>query len=191
MPVGISFDIGCSVSAFGVVIVSLVFQYGSNMSSKRLNSRLKGDVKRVDIARTVEKFEMVFDIWSKTNCCAAADIIPGSGRNIWGVLYEIPEYLIDRHNSGCRKSLDEIEGECKNYKRVTIDVILPDGTRKSGVWTYIGKDRKKWIQTSCEYVKYIMHGLRENNNIPNDYVEYVKRQIISNNPGLESQINKL
>lgn len=173
--------------------MSLVFQYGSNMSSKRLNctSRLKGDAKHVDIARTVEKFEMVFDILSKTNCCAAADIIRGPGRNIWGVLYEIPEHLIDRHKSGNRKSLDEIEGECTNYKRVTIDVILPDGTGKSGVWTYIGKDRKKCIQTSCKYVKYIMHSLRENGNIPNDYVEYVKRQIISNNPGLESQINKL
>ena len=195
MSVSISFDIGYYVSTFGVMIVSLVFQYGSNMWSKRLNSpcRLNDGAERVDIACTVNKFELVFDIWSKTNCCAAADITPGMGRTIWGVLYEIPEDLIDRHKSGSRKSLDEIEGECTNYKRVTIDVILPDGSRKSRVWTYIGKDRKKWIQTSCEYVKYIMCGLREN-NVPEDYedyVEYVKRQIISNNPGLESQINEL
>ncbi len=193
MLVSISFDIGYSVSTFGVMIVSLVFQYGSNMLYNRINcpSRLKGHAQRAGIAYTVDKFELVFDIWSKTNCCAAANIVPGSGRNIWGVLYEIPEHLINRHKSGSCKSLDEIEGECTNYKRVTIDVILPDGTRKSRVWTYIGKDRKKWIQTSSKYVKYIMQGLRENNKVPNDYVEYVKRQIISNNPGLESQINKL
>lgn len=172
--------------------MSLVFQYGSNMLDKRINcpSRLKGGARYVGIAYTVDKFELVFDIWSKTNCCAAADIVHGSERNIWGVLYEIPENLIDRHKSGSRKSLDEIEGECTNYKRVTIDVILPDGSRKSRVWTYIGKDRKKWIQTSYEYVKYIMYGLREN-KVRKDYVEYVKRQIISNNPGLESQIKKL
>ena len=192
MSVSISFDIGCSVSTFGIMIVSLVFQYGSNMLYNRINcpSRLKGDAVRVGTAYTVDKFELVFDVWSKTNCCAAADIVPGSGRNIWGVLYEIPEHLIDRHKSGSRKSLDEIEGECTNYKRVSIDVILPDGSTKSRVWTYIGKDRKKWIQTSYEYVKYIMHGLRDN-KIPKEYVQYVKRQIISNNPGLEDQINKL
>jgi len=190
--VSIRFEIGYLVSTFGVTIVSLVLQYGSNMSSGRLNSpcRLNGDAELVDIAYTVNKFELVFDIWSKTNCCAAADITLGMGRTIWGVLYEIPEDLIDRHKSGSRKSLDEIEGECTNYKRVAIDVILTDGSRKSRVWTYIGKDRKKWIQTSCEYVKYIMHGLREN-NVRKDYIEYVKRQIISNNPELESQIKKL
>ncbi len=192
MSVSISFDIGYYVSIFGVMIVSLVFQYGSNMWSKRLNSpcRLNDGAERVDIACTVNKFELVFDIWSKTNCCAAADIVPGSGRNIWGVLYKIPEHLIDRHKSGCQKSLDEIEGECTNYQRVTIDLKLPNGSRKNGVWTYIGKDRRKGIQTRCVYVKHIMCGLREN-NVPEDYVEYVKRQIISNNPGLESQINKL
>lgn len=193
MSVSITFDIGYSVSTFGVMIVSLVFQYGSNMLCNRINcpSRLKGHAQRVGIAYTADRFELVFDIWSKANCCAAADIVRGSGRNIWGVLYKIPQRLIDRHKSGSCKSLDEIEGECTNYKRVPIGVILPDGTRRSGVWTYIGKNRKKWIQTSCEYVKYVMHGLRENNKIPNDYVEYVKRQIINNNPGLESQINKL
>jgi len=157
------------------MIVSLVFQYGSNMSSKRLNlpSRLKGGAAPVGVAYTVDKFELVFDIWSKTNCCAAADIVPGSGRNIWGVLYEIPQNLIDRHKSGCRKSLDEIEGECTNYQRMTIDLKLPNGSRKNGVWTYIGKDRKKWIQTSLPYVKHILCGLREN-NVPEEYVEYVK-----------------
>ena len=172
--------------------MSLVFQYGSNMSSQRLNSasRLKGDAKYFGIAHTVDNFELVFDVWSKTNRCAAADIVPGSGTNIWGILYDIPEYLIDRHKSGSRKSLDEIEGECTNYERVSVDLVLPDGSRKNGVWTYVGKDRKKSIRTSLPYVKHIMCGLRQN-KVPEEYVEYVKRQIIGNNPSLEGQVSKM
>jgi hypothetical protein len=46
--------------------------------------------------------------------------VAGHGRKIWGVIYDIPDYLIPRKTADAkrRKSLDEIEGEGKNYKRV-------------------------------------------------------------------------
>jgi hypothetical protein len=103
----------------------LVFQYGSKTSFKRLSSesRLKGDALRVGIAFTEGDYGLVFDIFSKTNDCAAADIVSGSGRQIWGVLYEIPDVLIKRDPSGNRKSLDQIEGEGTNYKRIIISIV--------------------------------------------------------------------
>jgi hypothetical protein len=88
--------------------MALVFQYGSNARSERLNAndRLCGDARPVGIAHTQDYYELDFTVWSKKNKCAAADIVPGSGRKIWGVLYEIPDYLIRRETSGKRKSLD-------------------------------------------------------------------------------------
>src|SRR5438045_3551831 len=101
--------------------MALVFQYGSNTSSGRLNSddRLRGDARDLGLVRTQASFELHFDVWSETNKCAAADIREDSVRQIFGVLYEIPDYLMSRTTSGARKSLDEIEG--RRYERRLID----------------------------------------------------------------------
>jgi hypothetical protein len=108
--------------------MALVFQYGSNTSSTRLNSddRLRGDAKDLGLVRTQAMFELDFDVWSTTNKCAAADMRQGNGRVIWGILYEIPDYLIDRATSGARRSLDAIEGP--SYERRPIRVQTLDGT---------------------------------------------------------------
>jgi gamma-glutamylcyclotransferase (GGCT)/AIG2-like uncharacterized protein YtfP len=46
------------------------------------------------------------------------------GSKVWGALYEVPEYLIDRNTAKekGRKSLDAVEGEGMNYRRETISV---------------------------------------------------------------------
>src|SRR6266545_4263178 len=95
------------------------------MSSARLNSetRLKGDAREVGVAFTQDDYELVFDIWSTSEGGrAAADLIEGSGRKIWGVVYEIPDYLIRRETASARqrKSLDAIEGQGSNYQLVEI-----------------------------------------------------------------------
>ncbi len=71
--------------------MALVFQYGSNVSSTRLNSknRLRGDAHFVGITYTEYKHELEFSVWSKTNQCAAANIVHGLGRKIWGVLLHL------------------------------------------------------------------------------------------------------
>jgi len=54
-----------------------VFQYGSNCSATRLNSRerLGGAAIPIGIAETVEEYQLQFDVWSDGNNCAAADIV--------------------------------------------------------------------------------------------------------------------
>ncbi len=171
----------------------LVFQYGSNLSSERINAndRLQGNARLAGIAYTEEDFELKFTVWSKSNNCAVADIVPGSGGKIWGIMYEIPDYLIRRETSGYRKSLDAIEGEGQNYKRITIVLRYPDGRPfEQKVITYVGMERKSGIHTSLKYASYIIMGLREH-NMPREYVDYVKEQVIRNNPRLKGEIEIL
>jgi cation transport regulator ChaC len=166
--------------------MALVFQYGSNLSSARLNhsDRLGGDARVVGKAVTKDEFAFTFDIVSKGR--AASDIVAGRGRKIWGVIYDIPDYLIHRETAKARqrKSLDGIEGEGKNYERVAIRLNWPDGSAVAEpVITYIGKKRVENIKTTQEYVDHILAGLAEH-KIQAEYVSYVTVQILANNPQL-------
>lgn len=171
--------------------MALVFQYGSNMSVARLNAvdRLAGDAEAICIARTAEPFELVFSVWSKSNSCAAADLLPNkAGRSIYGVLYEIPEFLIfrDTAKQRNRKSLDAIEGEGANYVRTTIGLITNDGEPVSAI-TYIVKNRQPNLKTSAAYVTHILTGLREH-GMPAEYCQYVRSKIIENNGELSESL---
>jgi hypothetical protein len=171
--------------------MALVFQYGSNTRSERLNAddRLRGDARPVGIACTKDRFELDFNVWSHGNQCAAADLVPGVGRSIWGVLYEIPDYLIRRETARNRKSLDAIEGEGTNYKRIEIDLTNSDG-ESIQVMTYVVINKVSGRKTSLEYASHIVIGLREH-NVPSEYIDYVKARIVANNPILKDDIDAL
>ena len=167
----------------------LVFQYGSNCSDERLNSksRLGGDAKCPELAYTVEKFDLVFS--RKTKCGhAAADIVdrPTTGRQIYGVLYKIPECRIFiEKKQGNKKTLDEIELEGIAYRRTLIRVIH-DGKEKQ-VITYVVINKVCGIKTTCCYVEHIFDGLRgflKNNDDLEEYIQYLKKQVKANNPGI-------
>lgn len=171
--------------------MALVFQYGSNMSVARLNceDRLAGDAKPIYVARTIEPFDLMFTVWSKSNDCAAADLVPGSaGRSIYGVVYEIPDFLLSRDTAKQRnrKSLDAIEGEGTNYVRAMIDLITDNGSTVSAI-TYLVKERKIGLKTSAAYVQHILLGLKQH-GIPEEYCQYVRSRIIENNSNLESEL---
>lgn len=165
----------------------LVFQYGSNMSSRRLNSpdRLAGDAKRIGNAKTSDSYRLCFPVWSKTNNCAAASISPDpDGHPIFGVLYEIPSSLVYREEAKAikRKSLDAIEGEGTNYIQRDIKVIQLDGTAISAV-TYLAKETGPDLKTSADYASHILTGLEEN-DMPPAYRAYVASRITQSNPEL-------
>lgn len=120
----------------------LVFQYGSNVSASRLNSprRLNCKARVICPAFTVEPHELDFTIWSDENGCAAADLLPGVGRAIWGALYEIPEEAIYRDKCPpTQNCLDAIEHEGEHYVRTRIAVRDADGRPlDEPVITYLG-----------------------------------------------------
>jgi hypothetical protein len=161
------------------------------MSVARLNSddRLAGDATAVCVATTVEPFELVFSVWSKSNNCAAADLLLSNvGRIIYGVLYEIPDFLLSRDTAKekGRKSLDAIEGEGANYVRTMIDVVKNDGETVRAM-TYVVKNRRANLKTSAAYVSHILAGLREH-NMPAGYCQYVRSKIIENNGDLRDAL---
>lgn len=171
----------------------LVFQYGSNMSSKRLNSpeRLAGDAQRIGIAQTADPYRLCFPVWSKTNSCAAASISPNpDGRPIFGVLYEIPDSLVYRQEAKTlnRKSLDAIEGEGANYVRTTIDVVQSDGAAISAT-TYVAMGAGPELKTSADYARHILTGLAEN-DMPPAYRAYVAACIAQSNPELAGMVEE-
>ena len=154
----------------------LIFQYGSNTNTHRLNAqeRLGGSAVVVGRARTISEFDIAFDVWSQTNGCAAADLVsaPGTGRLAWGVLYEVPADRIrglSRRDE--RRTLDEIEGP--RYEARSIQVRTDDGVEVEAT-TYLVKaqDRHEGLWTSTAYLRHIVSGLRDH-KIPEEYIARV------------------
>jgi hypothetical protein len=173
--------------------MALVFQYGSNCSDSEINGkeRLRGDARFVDIAETVEDFELAFDVWAKNRGCAASDIVRKPAGKVWGVLYEVPDYLIQRESANARgrKSFDEIEGQCTNYKREPIEVRRPSGAVVSTL-TYTVKSPKQGLRTNVDYVRLVVRGLREH-KVPDQYIAKVKAIAVANNPDIASAVETL
>ena len=168
----------------------LVFQYGSNMSSVRLNSevRLQGEAVPLGLAITEDPFDLDFTVFSPQNGCAAADLTPNGSRRIVGILYEIPEERVLRERSGGLRTLDDVEGEGEAYVRTTIRVTRAESERGPEVAaTYLVKTPRAGIRTCAAYAHHILAGLREH-RAPDEYVAYVKDRITRNNPELAAVI---
>jgi gamma-glutamylcyclotransferase (GGCT)/AIG2-like uncharacterized protein YtfP len=173
--------------------MALVFQYGSNCLDSQINGedRLRGDAKFIGIAETVDGYRIAFTVLSKTRNCAAADMEPSPGDKVWGVLYEVPELLIDRKTADLngRKSLDAIEGEGKNYTRCSVVVRSATGDIHTAI-TYRVSNPQPNLRTSLEYVGYIVRGLRER-GVSEQYVANVKTIASANNPDIAPEIGRL
>lgn len=119
--------------------MSLVFQYGSNCIAARLNgpSRLNGCADDCGRAQTVEDFEIAFDVYSRTNACAASDLVSAPGLKAWGVLYEVSDDFIRGKRTDGRKTLAQIEGP--RYEERSIRVIGRDGKACDAV-TFVARE---------------------------------------------------
>ncbi len=173
--------------------MALVFQYGSNCLESEINGkdRLCGDAKFIGIAETVNDYRLAFDVWSTRRACAASDIVVSLGSKVWGALYEVPDFLIERRTAGeqNRKSLDAIEGEGANYKRETIAVRKESGPIVTAL-TYRATIPTPDLKTSLEYVGYIVKGLRQR-GVCEEYITQVKELATTNNPTIATQVEEL
>lgn len=142
-----------------------VFQFGSNCTSGRINgpNRLNGSAKALGSAQTVEDFDIAFDVVSKTNGCAASDLIQKPGRKAWGVLYEVSEDGLKR--------LKDIEG--LRYEEKPIIVVDQQG-KEHEARTFVVREEKRRqdLATSAAYVSWIIYGLRDH-SVPEDWIAHV------------------
>ncbi len=170
--------------------MALIFQYGSNCSSQRINSsdRLRGDAVAVGWAETEDNYELQFDVWSNRNECAASDIVRGGDAPVQGVLYEVPDNLISRATTPIgRQSFDAIEGNA--YERRLIRLRKRNGTIVEAE-TYVVRTPARDLLTSIDYVRHIVSGLREN-GADDAYILRVKNAAAANNPGIADEVQRL
>ena len=168
----------------------LIFQYGSNLSSERLNShqRLRGDARVISVARTVKPYHFCFPVWGGINGCAAAGILPGGDRPVWGVVYEIPHELVVRNSIIDRPTLDGIEDEGRDYDRGPVDLIFRDGQAPEEiVHTYHPRAPRDTLLTEWHYVAHILQGAREH-GLPCDYQQYLLDCMLRNNSNLATRL---
>jgi hypothetical protein len=151
----------------------LVFQYGSNCTTARLNgpNRMKGAAKDLGLAKTVEDFDIAFDVVSNTNGCAASDLIKRPGRKAWGVLYKLSKKGLEM--------LRTVEGP--RYEEKPIQVIGKK-RKKHSATTFVvrEKDRREGLATSAAYVSWIIYGLRDH-GVPEDWIDHVRDVAIKTN----------
>ncbi len=153
--------------------MALVFQYGSNCTPARLNgpNRLQGRAKDLGRAQTVEDFDIAFDVVSKTNGCAASDLIQTPGRKAWGILYELSEESL--------KELKRVEGA--RYEEKPLRVIDQKGEQQTATTFVVReRDRREDIATSAAYVSWIIYGLRDH-GVPENWINHVLEVAIVTN----------
>jgi gamma-glutamylcyclotransferase (GGCT)/AIG2-like uncharacterized protein YtfP len=134
---------------------TLLFQYGSNMSSQVLQGKIEQHLREFAPAGTeaairligpakLKGWRVVFDLFSSRGKHRVIDIVEGhdAAAEVWGALYELSIELVCRTDKK-RSVLDRIEGyrtsqDPANYepRRVTVEV----GDRKLQAWTYVGSD---------------------------------------------------
>jgi len=172
--------------------MALVFQYGSNLSTVRLNGadRLKGGAQVVGVARTMAKYHLAFTAWSEHNLCAAADLVADEGgRSIYGVLYEIPDDLVFGYHP--QMTLDRIEGEGHVYCRQWIAVMVDDNASAPlEAWTYQVMTPKWNLFTEIDYVRHLFIGMKEH-GFPDEYQQYVMVRVLRNHPALQAALDIL
>jgi hypothetical protein len=114
-----------------------------------------------------------------------------SRNKVWGVVYDVPDFLMDRDTAAQRKrkSLDAIEGEGTNYARHPITVKSANGELLAAT-TYRVIHPRAGLRTNVEYVGYIVRGLREH-GVAAEYIANVKAIAIVNNPTIAAAVNAL
>jgi AIG2 family protein len=165
----------------------LLFQYGSNMEPKRLNSpdRLAGIARVIGVAR-LDHWGIRFDLYSSVaNHCGVTDIVSTAREHVLGVLYKVP-YRSVVALRGQRSRMDVIEGARRgrlgNYKRQKI--LVRRNGQNVEARTYVGTalGRKRFLRRSSEdrrvseaYLSHLLAGALRF-KFPKSYMTYLRRQ---------------
>ena len=148
----------------------LIFQYGSNCDTERLNDpeRLDGAAEDLGRAQTVGEYKIEFNKWSKKGKCAAADLVKPrkGGRRIWGVLYKV--------SRGGFKKLKDVEGP--SYRARRIGVVDATGATMTATTFRVRRDKRELGRhTTVDYVRHIVKGLRAHDveEVDPAYIQHV------------------
>lgn len=137
------------------------FAYGSNMDPKQMAERCPGAAP-IGSARLGD-YELAF-VWDSPGWGGGvATVIPSSGREVWGVLWDLTDEHIE--------TLDRYEGVAINaYMRDHLNVETHDGNVNALI--YLAMDTRQ-KDPSDRYVDALVRGARAF-SLPADYVEQLR-----------------
>ena len=137
------------------------FAYGSNMSSAQTRSRA-GEIAEEQVGK-LENYAIAFNKKARGGS-ATANIHPAQGKNVYGVLFRIPEQAL--------RSLDRFQGAPEQYRRIEVNVTASDGN-KIPAQAYIATKVEKGLRPAAHYLQSILQAAEEH-HLPADYVEELK-----------------
>jgi len=145
----------------------LYFAYGSNMHSAQMKQRCPS---ATFVCRAkVPSHRLAFTLTSLERGCGVADVVRDDTKDVWGVIYELPENEL--------KELDKDESfrpgrpdDQNEYTREKHYVWAEgDTNRPLLVSLYRGHPQLDQPLPSCEYKKLIVEGARHW-HLPADYI---------------------
>jgi gamma-glutamylcyclotransferase (GGCT)/AIG2-like uncharacterized protein YtfP len=131
--------------------MSLVFAYGSNLSSAQMRDRCPSA--RVVVTATLPGAELAFAGYSSRWGGAVATFLPGRVAGVRGVVYRVIESDL--------LALDRFEGVPFVYDRVSVDVLSDSTKRRAHVDTYKLPDDAARGTPSLAYLARIARAYRE------------------------------
>jgi cation transport regulator ChaC len=141
--------------------VTLYFAYGSNMDPKQMASRCPGAT-AIGRARLADH-ELAF-VWDSPGWGGGvATVIPSSGREVWGVVWDLTDTHIE--------ALDRYEGIAVGaYFKEHIDVQAETGLVNALI--YLATDTREKL-ASKRYVDVLVRGAKAF-DLPADYVKHLR-----------------
>ena len=145
-------------TATSTVTSSIIyFAYGSNLSKNNMYSRCGSDIETLGPAKLLD-YDLTFDKRGYAN------IIPYSGKYVWGLVWRIDE--------DCLKALDIYEGYPTLYGRQTVAVEL--GQDNVAALVYIEPSDQSGGQPNRTYLEgKVIPGAKEH-NLPLEWVNQLE-----------------
>lgn len=150
----------------------LYFAYGSNMSSRRLYSRLP-EARWLGAAR-LEGHALRFHKVGQRDDSGKCDAAPTGDPNdrVWGVVYALSAADLIR--------LDRIEGRGEGYDRWTVAVVAASG-KPVEAQTYVATCTDPMLTPLDWYLFHVIQGAREA-ALPRDYVAGIETVAAARDP---------
>jgi gamma-glutamylcyclotransferase len=139
-------------------VTRLLFAYGSNLAAAEIGdwcpeARFAGVARLPDHRLALNRRSIR---WGG----GAADIVPASGEEVWGALYEIPDGALD--------ALDAKEGQGWAYRRVEVDVERAGRRIPATAYEVVEKEPEE-VPATTEYAALLVRAARER-GLPDHYV---------------------
>jgi len=143
----------------------LYFAYGSNMHSAQMKERCPSA--RFLCRAKLPSHRLAFTLKSIERGCGVADVLYEEGKDVWGVIYELPEDEL--------RDLDKDEsfrpGQPDEQNKYTREnhYLWPEGDAKRAILVTLYRGHPQLDPPSHEYKKLILEGARHW-NLPAEYI---------------------